>query len=282
MKRCCIAGTAPSFRMTPWHDPSIEIFGLNDGYALRPRRVDRWYDLHPIDKMIFRKPGEPVFADQIPKGHFVRPEGHVEWLKAQAATVPVFLQAAPPDGWPTNAQRFPIEAIHEAFGDGYWASGPSYMLAQAYLEGYTDIWITGIHLSTEAEYREQRPQFEMLIGRLLGPKVTITVECGFRVYAGAITIRFPEASPVLTHGWKYAYEDKPDPPASPYRDELKQVVKAKNALIQRLVLWPDGEPRDEAYELLRRYDVVEDDCREQLQRQAMAREYPPIYAALGG
>ena len=282
-KKVCIMGTAPSHRQTPYADESWEVWGLNDGYMLFPRRWNRWYELHPTDQMWFRDPDQKVIrAEDVPKGHYVRPKGHLEWLKKQAETIPVFLQAEPPNDWPANARRFPIEAVHQAFGGEYWASGPSYMLAQAYLEGYTDIMITGIHLATEAEYREQRPQFEMLIGRLLGPTVTTEIADGFRTYRGAVTIRLPEATPILAHGWKYAYEHKPEPPANPYRTELKQTVKAKNKLIEQLITWPVGESKDAALEQLQRLAVIEEDCQMQLMRASQAEQYGPIVAVLGG
>lgn len=276
-------GTAPSWRLTPFHDPAVEIFGLNDGYLLRPPRFDRWYELHPLDKMHFRPHDQKVITvDQIPKGFYVRPDGHVEWLKAQAERIPVFLQSEPPNDWPAHAHRFPIEQIHDAFGDDYWASGPAYEIAQAVLEGYTEIWITGIHLSTEAEYREQRPQFEALINRCLGRTVRLTKQNGLRFYDGDVRFVLPEASPVMQHKWRYAYEPKPEPPVSPYRTELKQTVKAKNALIGALLTMPDGPDKGTALEQLKRLDVIEDDCRHMLRLQSMATEFPPIVASLGG
>lgn len=280
-KRVCIMGTAPSFRMTPFSDPSMEIWSLNDAYALKPARIDRWYELHPLDKMHFRPMAQKVIhkAD-IPEGHYVRPAGHVEWLKTMAETIPVFLQKEPPNDWPAHAHRFPIEAIHAEFGADYWASGPAYMLAQAVMEGYTDIMITGIHLATEAEYREQRPQWEMLIGRILGRKVTQSVVNGFRVYDGDVRISLPEHCPILKHGWKYAYEDKPKAAHSPYRDELKRTVTAKNTLVSQLVAWPADQDRAPALERLKRLDVIEEDCRGMLLKQSLATEYPTIVAAL--
>lgn len=274
-KRCCIMGTAPSHRLTPYGDPTVEIWGINDGYMLRPRRFDRWYELHPTDQMFFHENGV-VTAGQIPKGAYVRPKGHLDWLKTVAQRIPVFLQAEPPADWPANARRFPIEAVHQAFGDRYWASGPSYMLAHAFLEGYTDVAITGIHLATEAEYRKQRPQFEMLIGQLLGPKTTVTIEDGFRVYRGAITVRMPDISPVLKHEWRYAYEHEPEPPPSAVRDELKAAVKGKNALVERIVA--AAPPED--LELYRRLSIIEEDCRDLLQLEARAKEFAPVQAVL--
>jgi hypothetical protein len=282
-KKVCIMGTAPSWRQTPWPDDSWDIWGLNDGYMLRPQRWNRWYELHPIDQMFFRDPAQKIIRkEDVPKGAYIRPQGHLEWLKAQAQTITVYLQAEPPDDWPANARRFPIEAVHQAFGEDYWASGPSYMLAQAFLEGATEIMITGIHLATEAEYREQRPQFENLIGRLLGPSVATEMVHGFRVYRGAVSIWLPEAAPILKHGWQYAYEHKPDPPPNPYRTELKQTIKLKNRLIEQLITWPVGESKDAALEQLRRLTVIEEDCQLQLARASQAEQFAPILAVLGG
>lgn len=282
-KRAVIMGTAPTWRQTPWADPSWEIWGLNDGYMLTPKRWDRWYELHPIDQMWFRKPDQRAIDPAVvPKGAYIRPEGHLEWLKAQAERIPVFLQSAPPNDWPANAHRFPIEAVHQAYGADYWSSGPQYMLAQAALEGYTEIMITGIHLATEAEYREQRPGFEMFIGRLLGPSVEMEKRDGFRIYKGAITLWLPEATPIVSHPWKYAYEHKPDPPPNPYRDELKRTIKAKNKLIEQLIVWPVGQSKDAALTQLQQLAIIEEDCQLQLQRASLAEQYAPIQAVLGG
>ncbi len=281
-RKVCIAGTAPSWRATPWKDRSWEIWSLNDAWMLNLPRWDRWYELHPVDQMWFRDPKvKTVNAADVPKGAYIRPEGHLEWLKEQATRIPVFLQAAPPDDWPANAHRFPIEAIHQAYGADYWSSGPQYMLAQAALEGVTEIMITGIHLATEAEYREQRPGFEMFIGRLLGPKVEVEKRDGFRIYRGAITLWLPESTPIVSHPWKYAYEHKPDPTPNPYRDEFKRTVKAKTRLIEQLVAWPVNEPKDAALEQLARLIVIEEDCQQQLQRASMREQYAPIQAVLG-
>jgi hypothetical protein len=264
-KRCCIVGTAPSWKQTPFGDPTLAIWSLNDAYMLGIPRADRWFELHPLDKMWFRpKTQRTVRADEIPSGHYVRPEGHLEWLKKQAETIPVFLQDAPPADWPANAHRLPIEQIHAAFGDDYWASGPSYMLALAILEGYTEVWVTGIHLSTEAEYREQRPQWEFMLGRLLGPNVKKSVKNGFRYFDGHVRIVLPESCPILAHGWKYAYESKPQPTPNPYRDELAQVRQHKQQLVKALITMPDGPQKEASVKRLQRIEIIELDCQQML------------------
>ena len=278
-KRVCIVGTAQSYKQTPWTDPTLEIWSLNDAYMLGLPRASRWFELHPFDKMTFRpKAQKAIRAEDIPEGYYVRPEGHIEWLKKQAETIPVYLQAAPPADWPVNARRMPIEQIHAEFGDDYWASGPSYMLALAIMEGYTEIWITGIHLATEPEYRKQRPQWENLIGRLLGRKVTRTVKDGWRIYDGDVRIVLPENCPILKHGWKYAYEHEPVAPANPYRTELKQVRVAKQELVASLVRMADGPQKIEALERLARLEIVELDCQQMLQKSHL--QEAPIVAQL--
>ena len=263
-KRCCITGTAESWRQTPWNDPTLEIWSLNDAYSLGFPRASRWFELHPLDRMHFRDPRHRVVHEKdIPKGFYVRPQGHLEWLQKQARTIPVYLQNEPPAGWPANAQRFPIEQVTAAFGANYWASGPSYMLALAILEGYTEIWITGIHLATAHEYREQRPQWEHLLGRVLGPHVTEKAANGFRFYDGQVRIVLPESCPILHHPWRYAYDDRPQPKLDPMDVEWKAVQKEKAQLVTALVNWPKGKDKAPALARLRRLEIIELDIQQQ-------------------
>jgi hypothetical protein len=252
-KRCAIVGTASSWKSTPWNDPTLEIWGLNDCYSLGFPRIDRHYELHPIAEMHFYPKDQPIKKSELPTNKFLRPMGHLEWLRAQAATIPVFLQDDPPADWPVNAKRFPIEQVERAFGT-YWASGPSYMLAHAVLEGYTEVAIYGIHLATEAEYREQRANFEHLIGVARGLGVTVTMA---------------DESPLLKHPWRYAYDPKPVAPPNPYRDELKATLKAIDQLVRALVHWPVGQDKTDALERLARLEIVELDCRQQLAKASM-------------
>ncbi len=136
------------------------------------------------------------------------------------------------------------------------------MLAQAVLEGYQEIWITGIHLATQGEYIEQRPQWEHLLGRILGLNVTMEKRHGFRHYIGSqgITIVLPESCPIMKHGWKYALEPKPVAAPNPYRDEIKLARAEKAKLTRELVHWPAGVDKSAALERLMRAEIVELDC----------------------
>lgn len=248
MTRCAIVGTAPSWIHTPWADTSLEIWSLNDAYCSRDLaghgipRADRWFEQHPLDKFYFRPAADRVvYADKIPPGHYVRPEGHLEWLKTQAASIQVILRDDPPEGWPAGARRYPIEAVEAKFGC-YWASGPSYMVALALFEGYREIHIYGIHLTTQLEYVEQRPNFEHWLGIARGMGVSITMA---------------EESPLLKHGWRYGYDARPTGVSLPQAAELATVQREKFTLVTKLVNWPRFKSKHEAMMRLRRLEARE-------------------------
>jgi hypothetical protein len=281
--RAAIVGTAQSWKQTPWDDPGLRIIGLNDAYSLGFKRADEWWELHPLDKMFFRpRKQKMVFKDQIPPGHYVRPEGHLEWLKEQARTIPVWLQQEPPEGWGPNAKRFPIEEMEAKYGT-YWASGPAYELMSLYDRGYKEIHVYGIHLSTEHEYREQRPNFEMLLGRLIGAEVREERRGDLRYYHGKdCTIVLPVSSPILQHGWKYAYEPKPVAKASPHDAEWKAIQHEKQDLVRALVNWPKGKDKSAALERLKRIEIIEMDIQQQMAKRQMSGTLTAIVPELVG
>lgn len=262
-----IVGTAESWKSAPWQDPSAYIVSLNDAYLLGLPRVDEWWEAHPLDKMVFRPRDKKVIkADEIPDGHYVRPEGHIDWLKTQATTIPVWLQKEPPNDWPANACRIPIEALDAKYGT-YWASGPAYMVMSLYERGCRHLEIYGIHLATQAEYIKQRGNFEFLLGRLLGPEFTLEKndERRTRTYRGKdFTLVLPYDTPILQHGWKYAYE--PEPPKNPTAldKEWKQIQQDKQVLVTRLVNWPVGQDKAKELERLKRLEIAEMDVQQQI------------------
>lgn len=265
--RAAIVGTAPSWRRTPWDDPSLRIIGLNDAYALGFPRVDEWFELHPLDKLYFRDKAKKVIrAEDVPPGHYVRPHGHLEWLQQQAQTIPIWLQQEPPSGWPVNAKRLPVEELEAKYGT-YWASGPAYELMHLYDRGVREFHIYGIHLSTDHERIDQRHNFEFLLGRLLGPHVTMTEAKGLRTYRGTdCTVVLPVESPILQHGWKYAYEPKPIAPPDPFKAEWKAVQKEKHQLIAALI-HDRARDRKKAVERLSRLEVIELDIQQERGRR---------------
>lgn len=223
-KRAIIVGTAGSWKKAPFKDADTHIVSLNDAYALGIPRAEEWYELHPLSEMWFRPANKRVFKEgEIPEGVYIRPEKHLEWLQARAKTINVWLQNDPPDGWPVNAKRLPIEELREKYGQ-YWASGPSYILMHLYDRGFRHFEVYGIHLATEQEYIRQKPNFEALLRGILGAKVKQREADGKRYYEGAeTTLVLPKEAPILTHGWQYAYEKAPISPDHDARKRLAQL-----------------------------------------------------------
>lgn len=271
-KRAAIVGTAESWRKCPWNDPDLYIASLNDAYMLGIPRVNEWAEYHPFNLMYFRT-DRIVKASDIPPGYYVRPAGHLDWLKQQAMTIPVWLKDEPPDGWPPNAKRLPLEDLEAKYGT-YWASGPSYMLMHLYDRGFREIHIYGIHLATKDEYVNQRPNFEALISRLLGPQVSMSVANGMRTYDGETGVRIvlPVEAPILQHGWRYAFDPKPKKDPDPLAEEWAAVQQEKTALIAALVNWPKGKPKTKQLERLTRLEIVELDIEQQRTKRAVVAQ----------
>jgi hypothetical protein len=239
VKRGAIIGTAPTFRNTPWQDQGLDLLSLNDAYVLPGfARASGWFDLHPIPEMVFRPKGErKVAPEHAPVGGYLRPEGHLDWLKTRA--FPVYLhdcheagcydlpvekrshEPYPFPNWP-NAKPFPFKAIQARFGT-YFSSTPAWMLAWMLMEGYRDISIYGIHLSTEWEYINQRPNMEFLLGMALAQGVSFTI---------------PQRSSLLKGRHKYAIEPKPDLHIEKCERRIHAIKVEGQRLQQRLAALP--------------------------------------------
>ncbi len=232
MKRLAIVGTAETWREAPYDDPSWKIASLNDAYRLGIRRADFWYDLHNPDEWWLVPEGQTfVNAWERPEGKFYpRPHDHLKFF--ETVKCPAFVYAARQE-WPT-ARTFPREAIERMFGR-YMASTPAWMMAHAVLPedqgGFglvagDEIGVWGVHLATEREYVEQRPNFEWLIGR---------------VEAMGITVTLPEDCPVRKTSWLYAFEKRPDYGMGKLRAELGALTKQRDAIV-KWILGPKDKP----------------------------------------
>jgi hypothetical protein len=207
-KRIAILGTAPTWRECPFGDPSLEVWALNDMHVLNPPRASRWFDLHPVEKMYFRKPDRKVIASEVPAGYFVRPTGHLEWLRKQ--TIPVYVQDAKALGSP-SARTFPKAEIEQKIGP-YFASSPAWMIGLALLEGVTELHIYGIHLATEWEYVKQKPNLQFLLGLAVGKGVHVIV---------------PKGAPLIVESHQYAYEEDPDTPKVALQRRMEQLLQER-------------------------------------------------------
>ena len=272
MERIAIVGTAASWVLTPWNDPGLKIASLNDAYRLTGFvRADAWYDFHPLDHFHYVQEGQgQVYAHQVPPGYYVRPKDHLQWLGSQSIPIwlhPNYLTQHPAAKDWKHAHPFPKAEIEAEFGM-YFTSSPAWMMAQAVMQGYKEIHIYGIHLATEHEYIEQRPNFEFLIGRVLGPsRVTVKVSDGLRRYEtqdGLIVL--PEASPILSSDFQYAFDTRPRASLEPLRWELHKIGVKQARLVQELRTkkrWQSARAIDAE---LARLEARHADVSEQMQR----------------
>ncbi len=163
-KKVALVGFAESWKTAPFNDPSIAIWGLNELWKYLPR-WNRWFELHDDETL-------GVTKRDLSDGEQKR---HIEWLKAQPAEKPIYMQPAFCDGRFPAAVPFPLDAMIAKFGR-YFTSTIGYMLALAIEEGYDWIGLYGIDLASDVEYPGQRPNAEYLIGyaRGLGRTVEVT------------------------------------------------------------------------------------------------------------
>ena len=262
-ERVCIVGTAPSWRKTPWTDPGLTILGLNDAYRLNWPRADGWYDIHPMSKFHYTG-GKPVYAHQVPPGHYVRPDDHVDWMSK--LSIPLWLHEDPPEGW-LHARKFPKAEIEAHFGC-YMTSTPAWMLAHVIMQGTRDLVITGIHLATEAEYLEQRPNFEYLIGRMLGPgKIRTHLADGMRTYeTGDAKVVLPEDSPILQSNFQYAYQTRPNAYIEPLKWEMHKLQVKHQRATQALRTRKWYQSSSKTVETLQYLEAAMEDTRQSIGR----------------
>ena len=245
-ERVAIVGTAQSWVKTPWSDHGLHVRSLNDAYRMPGfQRADSWYDLHPLNKF-YHPDGNQVYAHQIPPGHYCRPKTHLDWLATQQMPVylhPEYLTQHPAAKDWAHAKPFPKAEV-EAYWGKYFTSSPGWMMGQAIMEGAKELQIYGIHLATEIEYIEQRPNFEMLCGALLGRgKRSMKVVNGLRYYETADGLLvLPEEAPVLSSGFQYAFETRPGAKEEPLKWELHKIDIKRQRLIEALKRKPRFTP----------------------------------------
>ncbi len=267
-----IVGTAGSWKLTPF-DSGVEIWSLNDAYRMKGfKRASRWYDFHPLDHFYFPK-GDAVHPAEVPVGHYVRPPGHLEWLAN--ALIPVYLHPDYRTQYPAaaeweHARPFPKAEIEDYFGR-YMTSSPAWMLAQAVMEGVRDIHVYGIHLATESEYIEQRPNFEFLCGRVLGPsRATVTIKDGMRHYEtpdGHIAL--PEISPVLQSTFQYAFQQRPAAKLDPLKWTVHKMTVKRERAVAALKNRPWWKPAAELQSTLWYAEAALEDAKAVLHRAQM-------------
>jgi len=157
-RRVAICGTAPSSRMEAnEQDPDTEIWALNDCYTF-VENANRWFEIH--ERSVWEADGEE----------------HVKFLKSFPSTI-YMLQHW--DDIPGSVQ-YPYHIIRDKFFPSVDLNSPDslknlmlgstidYMLALALCEGFGEIRVLGINMSSPTEYTHQLPSCNFWLGMIRG------------------------------------------------------------------------------------------------------------------
>ena len=273
-KRVAIVGTAETWKETPWTDEGLSKMGVNDAYNCGwPQAPDAWFDQHPFHAMSFHDRTKPLDKRTLVPGTYLRPQGHLEWLRKTAETAPVYLHDNAPAGWPAQAVRYPVEEISAKYRkvlrvDPTWekdyiSSGPSWMLLLALENKCECMEIYGIHLATNQERQEQRFNFEMLIGYAIGL---------------GVDIKLPKTTPLCKSRHVYCYEPRQSTFRDPVKQTLRDIEEKRHAVFNELVTRKWWQPRGAALRSLedleaRRLEAAQLLSRMQLEDELSAPEW---------
>lgn len=165
--RVSIVGFADGHRdQAPWADDDMEYWGINRLHAvLKDKPWTRWFELHSLEDF-YKEDAE-----------------HQAWLKQ--ANLPVYVR--PQDleqanEWQWAAAPYPIERIVSGFEPSYFTNTISWLLALAIAMGFEEIQLYGVDMAQDsllqAEYSQQRPSCEWLIGIAQGRGIRVVLPPG--------------------------------------------------------------------------------------------------------
>ena len=233
-KKVAMVGYSLNRHKAPFNDESFEIWSLNDLYQHIPR-YNRWFQLH-TQKDVETKNLEAR------QGRCCEWEAMVEVFKQMPC--PVYMQQEHP--LIPQSVKYPLEEILGHFGKcftdpdntKYFTNTVSYMLALAIYEGFDEIHIYGIDMSTfleDGEYAFQRPSCEFWLGMAAGR---------------GIKLHIPKESDLLKTRFLYAYEEEKK---HAYEEKIKylqeDVAKKKAQTIEQQRHWRDHQKEYEGAEL---------------------------------
>lgn len=186
-KKVAICGFAESYKLAPFDDPSVEIWGLNELWKYLPR-WNRWFEVHDDETL-------GVSKRDLTEGEMKR---HLEWLsKDHGEGKPIYMQPQFCDGRFPNAVPWPLNDMAEQFKrKRYFTSSIAMMAAQAIVERYDWIGLFGIDLATDIEYQDQRPCAEYYVG----------VADGISMMGGGCDVYIAPTSAMCKAGHVYAFE----------------------------------------------------------------------------
>jgi hypothetical protein len=164
--KVAIVGCADSKDETPFGNAAeFEFWGVNNLYLTMPRPWTRWFDLHSFtnNNGQWSRRADADFRGQ-PVAKYM--------AGLQALNIPVYMQKS----WALvpNSVVYPINEMITEFGD-YFTNTISYMIAFAIVQGFEEIYVFGVDMAIDIEYRAQRPSCEYFIGIAQGRGIKVVV-----------------------------------------------------------------------------------------------------------
>lgn len=152
VKKVAIVGTAYTYRLAPYDDPSWELWGLNDHWNNMPRAT-RWFEANYESACVTPVSHKPNI-------------NRIDWLRK--CPIPVYMEKHY-DDVPMSI-RYPYEEINDYIshldpcGRDYFTNSVSFMIALAMYEGFDIIHLYGVDMAVGSEYEHQRPSCEFWVG----------------------------------------------------------------------------------------------------------------------
>lgn len=202
--KVAIVGFAEGHRhLTPFDDPSFEIWGLNRLWTVLPGRWDRWLELHSLTKYYEEDPQHREFLRTFKGPVYLRPQDMGIY------DIPM-------------AVPYPVETVLDEFGR-YMTNSISWMIALAIGMEFKEMHLYGVDMAQDQvfptnEYRQQRPSCEYLLG--------VAVGRGMRIY-------LPDGSDLLKASYLYGLEDG-DAILGKRLSRMQELGKRKDTIRQQL------------------------------------------------
>ena len=150
--KIAIVGSSPKcLGLTPFHDPDIQIWSMNDLYLGNPhlaKSCDRWFQVHPLDTLHFFDPIIGVQTTDVGE--------HKKWLEANQYKLDILV----PSELLPRARVIPARELFAMFGGTFFFNGTlPWMMAVAIHEGVKEIGLYGCDLAMGEEFERQRSGF---------------------------------------------------------------------------------------------------------------------------
>lgn len=156
VKRIALIGSAPSsVGLAPYGDPSWTIWGCSPGAVPHVKRVDAWFEMHPL-------PQPDISPDYIAwMAQLDRPLYMVEAVEGLAKSV-----------------TYPRVEMEAKYGPYFFTSSLSWMFALALEENPQEIGLWGVDMSATEEWGYQRSgcHYFVMLAKARGIKVTVPPE----------------------------------------------------------------------------------------------------------